>query len=194
MDTQRIERYPSAIEVRHRTVRMPRFKPPTFPDRCVECGAAGPGHRISLATGTLRHEETSAFWNWTPIFWVWSGRLFKLAVPVCLRCERGLMRRRQLRFWTGTVVLLALLIAGIAAFYWIPLVGKRTFKLIAGLVGGAGVLGWVLADLALREPFDFIALRWTAVYTFRDEAFANEFAQLNRGARGADEGDSPRGP
>jgi fatty acid desaturase len=194
VETSRIERYPSSVEVQHRTVRMPRFMPPTFPEWCVECGAAGPGHRVSLSTGTLRHEETTAFWNWTPIFWLWSGRVLSVAVPVCLRCERGLLRRRRLRFVAGTVALVALFLAIIAGFYLIPAVGKRAFKLIAALVGGTVVLGWVLADLTLREPFDLIALRWTAVYTFRDEAFANEFAQLNQSARGAAERDAPRGP
>ena len=148
-------------------VTLPRSQIARFPDRCVRCIAADPGHSLEFA-------ERSIGW-WTLVFWMKGSRV-RVEVPCCAPCRVRLKRQRRLR---QVAAWLRVILAVFVAF---QLIGFGDGPLRKWLVMGVALL--LLTPLFLWEvfrppPFDLTPYSKRVEYEFKDLAYAMEFAELN---------------
>lgn len=148
-------------------VTLPKDRSPTFPRRCLACGAADP-------TETFRAFTHAIGW-WTVVLWSFGPR-FSVEVPCCLACRLELRSQRWRRWIVEGVFVVA---AALAAFYLLRSyegAGKRWLLMGAALVG---ILPLFLWQQLHPVPLELTAYSKTVEYGFRDADFAAEFAALN---------------
>ncbi len=172
------------LSLSSRRVVVPSGHTIVFPDRCVECGAPGPGGRVTLSTANVINGSHEWFWNWTPARWVWPfGRVY-LTVPICPGCQPHLRRRGRWRFALFTADLMWCLIAlvlGVVHYddWGLAKSSRRTVALL--ILGVPMVIPFVL-EFWLSQPFSFWADKLLGcMIDFRDPACAEEFYRLNGG-------------
>jgi hypothetical protein len=151
-------------------VNLPKTRRPVFPDRCVACGAAGPGDTIRVGTNAIG-------W-WTLAFWV-PGRRFAVDVPACPPCARHLRRQRLLRLVVGGAVAVAGAVVAVALLQWYRGPMRRWLAMGITLVC---MLPYILWETFSPPPFGLTAFAETVDYEFRDAGYAAEFAALNGAA------------
>lgn len=148
-------------------VNLPRTRTPVFPDRCVACGLPQPGYFIRVSTHSIG-------W-WTLVLWTHGAR-FSVEVPACEPCRHQMIRQRWVRLAVcGIFVVVGV---GVAVYTLGSLHGpiKRWLALGIALLC---MLPWFAWELVSPRPIDLTAYAETVDYEFRDEAYAQEFAQLN---------------
>jgi hypothetical protein len=148
-------------------VSLPKGVEPTFPDRCVACGAEHPDGFYRAATHAIG-------W-WTLAFWHFGPR-FSVNVPSCHNC-RGLIRRQKwIRLAVNAVFILIGVSVGYSALRWYHGPLKKWMVLVVALVCVLPVIFW---ELLFPGPIELTAYSATVDYEFRDSAYAHEFAALN---------------
>lgn len=151
-------------------VRLSKFHPPVFQDRCVACGAGSPG-------ATYRAGTSAIGWG------TWAlgtlGRRHTVEVPACVPC-RGRMRRQR---WLQLAVNAAVIVVGVAVAGSLLQWYQGPFKrwLVMGVVLGC-LLPLLVWETFFPRPFDMTAFSDTVDYEFRDPDYAIEFAALNQPA------------
>lgn len=148
-------------------VRLPKARPPIFPDRCVACGREEPGAFIKVTTHAI---------GWWTVAFLHPGRSFSTSAPACPPCKRRLRRQR----WTRIAVLA--LWAVPAVMFAAHLVGSYggPFRKWIGVGVGLLFLLPILLWEALHAPaIDLTAYSDEVDYEFADPAYAEEFAELN---------------
>ena len=150
-------------------VRLPLTQRAVFPDRCVRCGNLGPDDTI--------HVCTNAIGWWTIVLWIF-GRRYCVEVPVCYPCGRQMRRekwRERILSWGWAVIGVAIALALFGAY-------EGPFKI--WLIFGVAMLcmtPFFLWETLFPPSIDLTAFSATMDYQFRDNEYANEFADLNGG-------------
>jgi hypothetical protein len=152
-------------------VKLDKDHEPTFPDRCIGCGAVSPRSSYQL-------EIKPVDWMSLP-FSRW-GRI-RVEVPACKQCSPRL--RSQRRLDTALNWLISIVGLGVALFMLRTYHGPVNDELVIGIVisGFLPVLIW--RSIRLRA-LDLTALSGSVTYEFRDRTYALEFAELNDGEVG----------
>src|SRR5262245_30355543 len=147
-------------------VKMPRDVPARFPDRCVVCRDARPGHSMSVSSGVL---------GWRLLLFHFYGR-FHVEVPVCRTCERAYRRAKLIRF----AVMLPIVVAGVALAVWLFGAYRGPFrKWLLALIALVVMLPYCIWEVLNPLPFDITAYGQSVDYEFRDPLYAAEFAEEN---------------
>jgi hypothetical protein len=153
------------------SIRLARSKIPTFPDRCVFCGAEHPGETVKLLA-------------YPP------GQGTRIVVPTCRTCRYSM--RRPWKIALGVLVgltalaggfLLAGLLQGLGETIANALGRPRLAGAVTGVAAGCGgVCFTILVFVCVRlwPPALWVeASASDVVFTFRDEAYGREFDMLN---------------
>src|SRR5262245_7461941 len=152
------------------TVTLPTGMPAAFPDECVGCGQASPGHAARLITRDARHRL--AFW---------AGWL-TLRVPACRPCARWLHLWRWWAFVRTLFVGAAGVAFGIAVL--LPrLPGFITGILVLFLIGGA-LLAFFAVDRIFPPSFNIDLRGPLADFEFRSRSYAERFEVRNGASPG----------
>ena len=109
------------------------------------------------------------------MFWV-HGVRFSVEVPACEPCRHQMIRQRWVRlFFCGIFAVVGI---SVADYVLASLRGpvKRWLALGIALLC---MLPWFAWELVFPRPIDLTAYADRVVYEFRDEAYAQEFAELN---------------
>jgi hypothetical protein len=148
-------------------VTLPRSQLPVFPDNCVSCGLPAPGGHIRLTTHSI------GWWTW--VFWLHGSR-FAVNVPACEPCRRAMIRQR----WAREVTCWLFVLVGVLVAVYV--LGSLRGPLKRWLALGIALLcmaPWFAWELFFPRPIDLTAHAKTVDYEFRDEAYAEAFAELN---------------
>jgi hypothetical protein len=148
-------------------VKLPKARPPVFPDRCVACGAESPSSTYRAGTNAI------GWWTW--VFWTF-GRRFTVDVPACEPCCGQMRRQRWLQLAVNAVVIAAGVVLAGSLLQWYQGPFKRWLMLGVVLVCLLPVFLW---EMFFPRPFDMTAFSDTVDYEFRDPDYAAEFAALN---------------
>lgn len=152
-------------------VNLPKSHRPHFPNRCVVCGAGGPGATVRLITGSI------GWWTW--LFWMF-GKPFTVKAPACPSCSR----RLHLGRFASLLVTIAL---GCAALW---LIWPHLSASVPSSVKRWAMMGLALLCIAPQlvfeaffpKPFDITAYSDSVDYEFTDEDLAVDFAAFNHEA------------
>jgi hypothetical protein len=149
-------------------VTLPRSQTPVFPDRCVACGFPFPEGFIRVGTNSIG-------W-WTILLWT-HGTRFSVEVPACETCRRKMIRQRWGRLTVGGIFVAV----GVGvAVYVLGSSLRKPFRRWVGLgVALLCMLPWFVWELVFPRPIDLTAFAHSVNYEFRDEDYAEEFAELN---------------
>jgi hypothetical protein len=148
-------------------VTLPRTHTPVFPDRCVACGMPCPEGFVRVATHSIG-------W-WTIVFWTHGAR-FSVEVPACEPCRRQMIRQRWIR--SAADVAFAAVGVGIAIYVLGSL--RNPLRRWLGLgIALLCMLPWIVWEFVFPRPIDLTSYAHTVAYEFRDEDYAQEFAELN---------------
>ena len=151
------------------TVELEMESEPTFPDRCVVCGAQDPGSHVLMVArfnGMKPLDEDLA-------------RPHRAQVPTCPGCQSALRRSR----WLGklTMAIATLCAAGaVVALTMVPpqyfdgWMGYGALALAIGLPLGIGIRSY-------SSYFDFSPWGRRMMYEFRGRDYAQAFAEANDG-------------
>ncbi len=149
-------------------ITLPRTQTPVFPDRCVACGVPCPETFIRVGTHSIG-------W-WTILFWTHGAR-FSVNVPTCEPCRGKMIRQR----WVRLAVEAIFVAVGVSVAVYVlggslrgPL--KRWLALLIVLLC---MLPWFVWELVFPRPIDLTAYAHSVNFEFRDEDYAEEFAELN---------------
>jgi hypothetical protein len=153
-------------------VKLDTHHHPTFPDRCIGCGAASPRSSYQLKTRSV---------SWMSVLFSRSGRRITVEVPACEECRPRLRRRRLLD--TALNWLIFILGMGVAVLMLRTYQGPFKDQLVAGIVVSS-FLPLVIWRSIRPRALDLAAVSDSVTYEFRDRAYAEEFAELNGGEVG----------
>jgi len=149
-------------------VKLRRTKKPVFPDTCIACGQAHPGHSL---------EYSGRASSWVHLFlWWYPGSKHTVAVPACPPCASVLRRNRILRgllSWAAIAVSVAVVI-----YFFPPKRGPLRKWIFLGSVvlGYLPMMAWSLFH---PPPFDMTIDEDAVTYEFKDELYAHGFAAAN---------------
>ena len=156
-------------------VPLPRTRNPKFPDNCVVCGTARPGHTTRFTCAE------SQWWHFfVPIWWLWFwGSRHRVRVPACHGCA---LRLQIWRFCRGVLLLGAAVAALLLYGKYVGYPTNRLLRKIVFLgVGIAGCLPFFAAAVVFPPAFDMTVSEKGVLYEFGSEKYAEGFAMLNDG-------------
>ena len=151
-------------------IKLPKDFKPIFPDRCVACGQDAPGSVVRVSTYSI------GWWSW--LLWL-PGRRFTADVPACQTCRRKILKQRWQR-WALTWAFAALGVA--AAVYALGTFRKPFYRTLAMGIGLACMAPYFFWETFFPPPIGLTAHSDSVDYEFLDEAYADDFLELNQQA------------
>ena len=150
-------------------VSLPKAWAAVFPDRCVVCGAEGPGGTFAVGTTTASRG--------TALFGLpWTAKT-RIAAPACRDCGRLIWLQRLVAAGlTAALAAVAIMYVWPAVEPHVPRAARRLARWGVVLLSVVPTLAWQMFH---PPPFDVTAGDREVDYEFASEAYAREFARLN---------------
>ena len=150
-------------------VSLPKARTAVFPDRCVVCGAEGPGGTFAVGT-TMASRGTALFGL------PWSAKM-RIAAPACRDCGRLIWLQRLVAAGlTAALVAVTLVHVWPAVEPHVPAGARRAARWGVALLAVVPQFAWRIFH---PPPFDVTAGDREIEYEFASAAYAREFAALN---------------